>query len=232
LSAKQKDGTVCTLQCLKAAALVISLAFSALLMAMAIGSTACSWLAWFSLLPLFLSIRVLRPVSATLAGAIWGICFYFFSIFGVAPAIPPGLQSFILLVTVPMLYACFGVLLCHWIGFNPILLSFGWVLVEIVIKPLGLQQGLLAGTQSQSPILHWISRMLGYAFVAFLVACVNASLLAVLSNARLKIPCQRSLAGLPNSETPHLSQTLLYLRLITIFQRYPRPPPRPSNIPV
>lgn len=232
MSAKQKDGTGCTWQCLKAAGLVISLILSALLMAVAVGSTVCSWLAWFGLLPLFLSIRMLRPVSATLAGAIWGVCFYFFSVTFAAPAISPTFQSLTLLTIVPAFYACSGAFLTRWVGFNPILLSLGWVLVEIAIKPLGLHQGLLAGTQSQSPILHWISRLLGYAFVAFLVACVNASLLAVLSNASLKIPCQRSLAGLPNSGTLHLSQTLLYLRLTTIFQEYPRAPPRPSYIPV
>jgi len=230
LSAKWNDRTGCRWPYLKAAGLVVSLALSALLMAMAVGSTACSWLAWFSLLPLFLSIRVLRPVSAALAGAIWGFCFYFFSIFGEAPAISPAFQSLALLTIVPALYTCFGALLYRWIGFNPILLALGWVLVEVAVKPLGLQQGLLAGPQSQSPILHWISRVLGYAFVAFLVACVNASLLAVLSNARLKIPCKRSLAGLPNSEIPHLSQTLLCLWLIAIFRGYPRPPPLYSNI--
>jgi len=229
LSLKQKDGADFTWQCLKATALVISLILSALLMAVAVGSTACSWLAWFGLLPLFLAIRVLRPAAATLAGAIWGVCFYFFSVAFAAHAISPTFQSFALLTIVPAFYACFGVLLCRWIGFNPILLALGWVLVEVAIKPLGLQQGLLASTQSQSPILHWISRVLGYAFVAFLVACVNASLLAVLSNARLKIPRQRSLAGLPNSGTIHLSQTLLYLRLITIFRGYPRPPPLSSR---
>ncbi len=230
MSAKWKDGAGCRWQCLKAVVLIISLALSALLMAIAVGSTACSWLAWFSLLPLFLSIRVLRPVSATLAGAIWGVCFYFFSVAFAAPAISPTFQSLALLTIVPALYVCFGALLTRWVGFNPLLLGIGWVLVEVAIKPLGLQQGLLAGTQSQSPILHWISRLLGYAFVAFLVACVNASLLSILSSARLRISRLNSLGVSPRSDTYHILQTLLYFQLITIFRGYPRPPPLSSNV--
>jgi len=226
LFAKLKDRA----DCLKATALVISLVLSALLMAVAVGSTACSWLSWFSLLPLFLSIRVLRPVFATLAGAVWGVCFYFFSVTFAAPAISPTFQSLALLTIVPAFYACFGALLTRWVGFNPLLLGVGWVLVEVAIKPLGLQQGLLAGTQNQSPLLHWISRLLGYAFVAFLVACVNASLLVMLSSARLRVLQQRSLGELTNSEAYHSLQTLLYFRLITIFRGYPRPPPPSSSI--
>ncbi len=183
MSAKRKDGSGWSWQCLKATVLVISLVASALLMAMAVSSAAYSWLAWFSLLPLFLAIRVLSPVVAGLAGAIWGVCFYLFSVAFAAHAVSPTLQSFALLTIIPAFYACFGALLTRWVGFNPLLLGIGWVLVEVAIKPLGLQQGLLAGTQSQSPILHWISHLLGYAFVAFLVVCVNASLLVMLSGA-------------------------------------------------
>lgn len=225
MSAKQKSGTECTWQCVKVTALTVSLVISAMLMAMVVASTACSWLAWFGLLPLFWAIRVLRPLSASLAGALWGICFYLFSASGPTPAISPTFQSLGLLVIVPMLYACCGVLLTRLIGFNPLLLAIGWILVEITLQPLGLHQGLLAGTQSQSPVLHWVSRLLGYAFVAFLVACVNASLVVILSNARLRVSCRKSLAGLPNSEAHHLSQTLFFPQLITIFQEYPRPPP-------
>lgn len=232
MSAKLKRGVSCVRRCLGATALVISLSLSALLMVVAVGSSAYSWLAWFGLLPLFLCIRLLRPIAAMLAGFVWGICFYFFSVAFSASDISQTLQSFALLTIAPALYACFGALLTRWVGFNPLLLGIGWVLVEVAIKPLGLQQGLLAGAQSQSPILHWVSRMFGYAFVAFLVVCVNASLLAVLSNGRLKVPCWRSLAGLPDSGKIHLSQTLLYPRLITIFPGYPRAPPLPSIVPV
>jgi len=230
LSAKRKNGADCARHYFRATVLVISLVLSAMLMVIAVGSAAYSWLAWFSLLPLFLAIRMLRPIVALLAGAVWGICFYFFSAAFAASIISPTLQSFALLTIVPASYACFGALLTRRVGFNPLLLGIGWVLVEVAIKPLGLQQGLLAGAQSQNPILHWISRSLGYAFVAFLVACVNASLFAVLSNSHLKIPCPRLLTELPESGTLHLSQTFLYPSLVTIFRGYPRPPPLSSRV--
>lgn len=225
MSVKRKDGADFILQCLKAAVLVVLLVLSALLVAVAAGSTACSWLAWFGLLPLFLAIRVLGPAASAIAGAFWGICFYFFSVAFPVYVISPTLQFFALLTIIPALYACFGALLTQWVGFNPLLLGIGWVLVEVAIEPLGLQQGLLAGTQSQSPILCWISRLLGYAFVAFLVAYINASLLVMLSIARLRVPQQRSLEEPINPEACHLFQKVLYFRLITIFRGYPRAPP-------
>lgn len=191
---------------------------------MAVGSAAYSWLAWFGLLPFFLTIRVLRPIAATLAGALWGICFYYFSSLGAAGVISPTIQSLALLMIVPAFYACFGALLTRRLSFNPLLLALGWIAVEFALKPLGLQEGLLAGTQT-NPHLHLVSRLLGYVFVAFLVACVNASLLAVLSITCLRFPCRNLLAVPPLSVGYHISQTLLYFRLITVFRGYPRAPP-------
>ncbi|MBN1392296.1 MAG: hypothetical protein JW947_05775 [Sedimentisphaerales bacterium] len=212
-------------RCIKATTLIVSLVLSALFMAMAVSSNACSWLAWFGLLPLFLAIRVLRPLAAILAGAVWGVCFYFFSGADIAPAISPTLQSLVLLTIVPALYACFGAFVTRRFGFNPLFLAFGWMLVEFALQPVGLQQGLLASTQSASVALHWVSRMLGYVFVAFLVACVNASLLSIFSTARLRIPRGNLSVVPPLSEVYHISQTLLYFRLINIFLGYSRAPP-------
>jgi apolipoprotein N-acyltransferase len=199
-------------------------------MAMSVGLPGYSWIAWFGLLPLFLAIRILRPIAAALAGAFWGICFYFFSATGSIGVISPTVQSLALLTIVPALYTFFGALLTRLVGFNPLLLAFGWIVLELALKPLGLQQGLLACTQSQGPFLHWISNLLGYAFVAFLVACVNASVLSILSIARLRFFCWNPAEISPYSEVCHISLTSLYFRLITIFRGYPRPPPLPSKI--
>ncbi len=216
---------------IKATALAISFVFSALMMAMALGSASYSWLAWFGLLPLFLAIRILRPTAAALAGAFWGVCFYFFSSTDATGVISPTLQSLALLTIVPAFYAYFGTLFTRRIGFNPLLLAFGWIVLEFALKPLGLQQGLLAGTQIQNSFLHWISHLLGYLFVAFLVACVNASLLVVLCIARLRFPSWNSSRISPHPDICHLLQSSLNLRLISIFQGYPRPPPLPSRVP-
>ena len=145
------------------------------------------------------------PVRATLAGALWGLCFYAFAATAVA-VITPATLSWLLLATIPAAYAGLGAALTRRIGFNPVVLGVGWILVEIALKPLGLRYGLLAGAQGEGPLLHWVGRLLGYVFVAFVVACASASLLAALSSARrLTIPRPKSSVGLPESGRGHPS---------------------------
>jgi len=225
LSAIRKDRSKFAWRGVKGSVLGLLLVPSALLTALAVGSADYSWFAWFGLLPLFLAIRVLSPAVASLAGAFWGGCFYLFLVAGAVPGLSLTPHSFALLAIVLMLYAYFGVLLTRWIGFSPMLLALGWILVELMLKPLGLRQGLLAGTQSANGFLHWISCLLGYAFVALLVAGVNALLVLLLSSARLWLPPPTILAGLPNAGRCPLSQTFLHLQFLILCELYPRPPP-------
>ncbi len=88
-------------------------------------------------------------------------------------------------------------------------------------------QGQHTGSQREGPQLHWLARLLGYVFVALLVACANASLLVVLSSARLSFPALRSLAGLANASGWHPSQVVLVIQSWTLRQSYPRGPPIP-----
>ncbi len=130
--------------CTKAMVLASSLVGTALLMALALRSPAHASLAWISLLPLFWAIRFRGPTTAAFCGALWGISLYFFCTFGAAPAIAPALFSLVLLATVPALYAGLGSLLTRAIGFNPLMLACGWILLELALKPAGLHHGLLA----------------------------------------------------------------------------------------
>ncbi len=211
--------------CTKAVVLASSLIGTALLMALALTSPAYSSLAWISLLPLFWAIRFRGPTTAAFCGALWGISLYFFSTLGAAPAVAPTLFSLLLLATVPALYAGLGSLLTRAIGFNPLMLAGGWILVELALKPLSLHQGLLAGSLGDNAPFHWLARLLGYVFVAFLVACANASLLVVLSSARLSFPACQSLAGLANAGTWLPSQGVLAIQSWTLRQANPRAPP-------
>ena len=215
---------------LRLAALTFSLLLSALLMGMAVRPGAHAWLAWISLLPLFAAVRSLRPIGAMLAGALWGTSLYFFSSTGVTPAISPTLFSFALLAMIPAIYAGVGSLATRAVGFDPLILGLGWVLVEIALKPIGLHHGLLGGTQlagaqTEPTYLHWIARVLGYVFVGFLVACANASLLAVLSGVRLKTPQFRSIVGLLESGYCPAWRTAFCVQLLPLRQTYPRAPP-------
>ena len=51
------------------ASLTVSLVVGAAIMAVAVELSACSWLGWFALVPLFLVIRRWRPTVAALGGA-------------------------------------------------------------------------------------------------------------------------------------------------------------------
>lgn len=136
-----------------------------------------SLVGWCSLLPLFLAIRMLRPARASASAAVWGISVALFS-----PAAPEmgWAAGAVLFATVPALYALLGGLLTRRIGFHPLFLGLGWVGVEFALAPLSMHNGLLAGSQSSGPLLQFVGSALGYVFVAFLIALVNAVLLFVL----------------------------------------------------
>lgn len=209
----------------KAVALVAALICGAYLTAAALAAPNHGWVVCISLLPLFWAIRALGPLRATLAGALWGGCLYV-SAAAAVPVIAPATRTLVLLTTIPAAYAGLGAVLTRRIGFNPVMLGVGWILVEIALKPLGLRYGLLAGAQGEGPLLHWVGRLLGYVVVAFVVACASASLLAALSNARLRIPRPKSSTGLPESGRGRPSaQTFLPVELWALCEGYPRGPP-------
>ena len=225
LSSIRKDRSRRAWWGIKDSALAALLLASALLMAVAVGSADYSWFTWFGLLPLFLAIRQLSPGLAALAGAFWGACFGLFLAAGAVPSLSVTLPSFALLVTVLTLYAYFGARLTGWIGFSPMLLALGWIVVELTLKPLGLRQGLLAGPQSANGLLHWISCLLGYAFVTLLVAGVNAWLVVLLTDARLRPVPPNARAAWSNTERYPPPQTFLHSEFLPLSEVYPRPPP-------
>lgn len=225
LSATRKNRSKRAWWGIKDSALAVLLVTSALLIAVAVGSADHSWFTWFALLPLFLAIRQLPPALAALAGAFWGGCFCLFLAVGVTPSLSLSLHSFALSVTALMLYAYCGARVTRWIGFSPMLLALGWVLVEMTLKPLGLRRGLLAGPQSANGFLHWMGYLLGYAFVALLVAGVNAWLVVLLTDARLRPVSPNARAAWSNAERYPPPQTFLHSEFLPLSEVYPRPPP-------
>ena len=177
----------------------VTLLLSALLMALALAADASGarWLGWFTLIPLFLSIRVLSPIKATAAGAVWGLSFFLFSALGPDAPIAFTLRSALALTIIPALYARLGVHLTSRSGFSPFLLGLGWVGVEFALRPLALHHGLLAGTLGNGLVIHTLGNLAGYVLVAFLVAYVNASLLDMLT--RVCVP------GVPTRLVPSRS---------------------------
>jgi len=159
-----------------------ALAGSATLMALAIGSPRYGWLGWITLVPLFLAIRTLSPLRSMLAGGFWGLSL--FVAFAASGYVtwqgfwPPLLA----VVLAPSLYSGWGARITLRRGFRPLLLALGWVGVEFALRPLAIHNGLLAGTQNDGWIIRIAGQLGGYLFVAFLLACVNALILAVLSS--------------------------------------------------
>jgi apolipoprotein N-acyltransferase len=191
---------------------------------MANGPAGAAWLGWFSLVPLFLIIRLWHPVRAMLAGALWGLSLYL-SLGLTEASASDRLLGFLLLAAVPSLYACLGAWLTRWIGFNPFVLGVAWMGVELALGPVGVRLGLVAATQGEGTFLHWIGSALGYVLVAFVVAVVNASLVSVLSAARLAIPQLPSRISLPNCGTSTPPHRSLFIPLFFIRPSQPRAPP-------
>ncbi len=204
--------------------LIISLFFSAMLMAIAISSPEYGWMAWLCLLPLFLAIQILVPLWAGIVGAFWGLWLYVFAAI-LGGAISPSIKSLLLLTGAPAIYAYGGACLTRWLGFRPFLLALGWIGVELILIPIGLSNGLLSGIQGESAQYHWISRMFGYVFLAFLIAGANVLLLNILCQVRVRIPHPTSFAQRPTSGKYYITSTSLHIRQLAFCRIHSRDPP-------
>ena len=206
-------------------ALTLALVGSAYLTAAAVGSPTHAWMGWLSLLPLFVAIRVLRPLRASACGALWGGCLFAFCIASGRTAVSANLASLALLTAIPAIYTFLGAGLTRWMGFSPFVLGVGWMGVELALAPLGLHSGLLAGTQDHTALMDYIGRALGYVLVGFLVAYVNAALVAVLGRVRLSVPRFVPTTASPDCGRSLISQILGCLSLFALQPSHPRAPP-------
>ena len=160
--------------------LALMLGVSATFMALAVQTPRHFWLGWITLLPLMQSARSLTPGGAFCAGSFWGAALFWASALIGSDNIAFTVPSFLILTLGPALYGCFGAWLTRRVGFSPYLMALGWVGVEFCLRPVGLEHGLLAGTQSEGMLFRVAGSFAGYFLVAFLVAYLNASLLSVL----------------------------------------------------
>ncbi|MHC4697953.1 MAG: hypothetical protein ACYTFA_14565 [Planctomycetota bacterium] len=233
---------------LKGVGLGVSLVLSAMLTAVALRLPDYHWLAWISFLPLFVAVRSLRPTAAALAGGLWGGCLYAFFMAAPTPplaatalvvnpapaAIGSSLWLLALLIVIPAVYVGLAALYVRAIGFCLLTLALGWSVIEATLhlhSLYGPHDGLLTGSVGEGHHPHWFARLLGYVSTAFLVACVNASLVGLLGNARLSFPAERSLEGARNAVGRVLSQVVVTIESWTLRQAYPRAPPIPPTMP-
>ena len=219
----------------------MSLVLSALVTAATLRSAELHWPAWFSFLPLLVAVRSLRPMMAALAGGLWGACLYSFLTAGAAPevaavstAIAPSGWLFVLFIAIPAVYVCLAARPAWSIGFKLLTLALGWTLVEAVLhlsNPSGPQDGLLTSSQGEGLHFHWLARLFGYVFAAFLVACANASLVGFVVRARLRFPVCKSPFGSSAVVGRIPSQVNMAIQSWTLRQAFPRAPPtRPTAV--
>ena len=212
----------------KGLTLALALMLSAYLMAVAVGSAEHPWLAWTSLIPLFFAIRWLRPLIALGCGVLWGAGFFGFSTTVVSTEVPATWAALALLTLVPAIYAYLGALASRRLGFNPLVLGVAWMGVELALHPLGLRAGLLGGVQAHTPFLERVASVLGYVLAAFLIALVNASLVSVLSAARLSNPAYRYPTRASDRGANLSSQTFFRFPRFALHPLRPRAPPFPG----
>ena len=212
----------------KSTALALALIASAYLTAQCAEMSRHVWVGWISLTPLFFSIRHCYPLRAFVCGSLWGASLFVFSTWALEADVPVTWFSFALLILVPGIYTCLGAWCTRLAGFQPVVLGFSWMGVELAFHPLGLNRGLLAGTIGDGWLVQVVSNLLGYILVAFVVALISASLVAVLSRVQIGGDARRAYRGSPEPEWRTSVPRLTFLRLFTVYPSQPRAPPSPA----
>ncbi len=209
----------------KTATLLLSLMVSAGALAVALGSRDYLYVGWMALLPLFIAIRVVSPGEAFACGALWGSSFFLFSVAAGDTPVPATIQSFALLSTIPAIYAWLGALTTRRFGFSALFLGFGWIGVELALRPLDLSGGLLAGTQEDATFLSSLQSVLGYGFLAFVMAFVNGLLASALTRVRFGV--SRSVVAISSGDSNRWLGDLpeSIWRSFDIHSSAPRAPP-------
>jgi apolipoprotein N-acyltransferase len=183
------------------------------------------WLGWLALIPLLRAVQVQAPLAACVSGGVWGLSIALFTRWSGQSVLTFGLSGFVLLSTLPALYAYVGARVTRRVGFNPLVLAVCWMPVEFLLRPVGLQHGLLASTQGDGVLLRVVGQFFGYALVAFVLAFVGAALLAMLSGLRLQLPKARSLGRIAPAGGVASKPVVLLARQIPISPSQPRAPP-------
>lgn len=205
---------------------LIPMVLGGFLMAAAVfSSSEFPWLGWFALIPLLRAVQVQSPLAASISGGVWGLSIALFTRWLGQSEFASSVSGVVVLSLLPGLYAYVGARVTRRVGFNPLVLAVGWMPIELVLQPLGLQHGLLASTQGDGALARLVGQLFGYVVVAFVLAFFSAALLAMLSGLRWRLPRFRSLGRIEPTDgiIPIPVWILAFLTPITPSQ--PRAPP-------
>ena len=155
-----------------------------------------SKLAWFALVPFFLVLISIKPLSGFLVSIIFGVVFYT-GVFWWMFDLPKYrvLHHAILGVYLTPLMGFFGLTVCivaRRLGVATALLSapFIWVSLEYIrsnLSFLSLPWGLLAHSQYQDPILIQIANVAGVPGISFVIVSVNSAITAVIYSLLIRL---------------------------------------------
>jgi apolipoprotein N-acyltransferase len=140
-------------------------------------------------------------------------------------AVGPASPNLALLITAPALYAWLTAKFTRRYGFSPLAMALGWIVLEWALRSAGFNHSLLSTSESHGPVHRLVADFLGCGFVAFLVAYTNASLLALISKVRLRIPRLMPLAELRDPEIYPVWETFPRFLLLAFHQGNLRAPP-------
>jgi hypothetical protein len=159
--------------------LAMVICLSALLLAASPSSSLRLLPVCMGLISLFAAIRS-QPLPLTIIlGAWWGCCLYVFSFVCDNSVIPCSLTGACVSIVMPALCAALGKIFVLRYGYYPLALALGWVVFEFALTRLGTARSIPLSETGINPILCVIADFLGYGFIGFLVAYVNAALVSV-----------------------------------------------------
>ena len=203
--------------------LVVSLVASAYLMAVAVSVGHHPWIGWLGLFPLFVAVRVERPVFAMLAGGLWGTALWL-SLAGLGGEGAGGLALALLALT-PAVYGFAGSWLTRRVGFSPFVLGVGWIGVELALQPLGFRYGILASTQGDCWFLQVVGDLFGYLLVSFAAALFTAWLVAFVLHLATALVAERPIPACCACCVTRLRERLVNLCERIAHSLRPRAPP-------
>jgi len=123
------------------------------------------------------------------------------------------------------MYMFLGALLTRRVGFQPLFLAFGWIVVEYGFLLAGIRHRLLGNVQETGDVVHLVGDSCGYLFVAFLIVFVNAELLRIISGICFRIIAREFVRYLLCDNAPIVTDVPRFNSLITTESHRPRAPP-------
>jgi hypothetical protein len=152
------------------------------------------YVSFFALTPFLYRIMKARPRECLRLGFIFGLSFFGLSV--VDSLITSPLPSVLKLLSGTALFALFAWTLGwtrqRW-GFNPFILVFLWVGLEMGLVKLGFVGGLLGEAEFSQPFLHGLVVLFGFLTISAIIVLFNSLLaLAIVKTLRVTRPRRRT----------------------------------------